>query len=246
MHGILPLLIENLLVQIWCKMISNTINDTPRSPTKYDSFSHDIQRYPRFQTGSDKTNDRAITPSADWEFTHLQRRLPPAVFFFCTCAPFQWTPRRLQFVVSGILRWFHCHCETSAHTGRGNPSSTGKIATSHHVAALLVVLAIDTRVRTTINESTRRGWPPDIPPVCTMDAACTAGRRGRRPLRSIGKLSDGRPNVAPTGSVDPLFHHANIRKGLHPLPSARTVRSRRRTHGRDTQNTYADDAAYTM
>ena len=50
--------------------------------------------------------------------------------------------------------------------------STGKIATSHHVAALLVVLAIDTRARTTINESTRRGWPTDFPPVCTMDTAC--------------------------------------------------------------------------
>ena len=34
------------------------------------------------------------------------------------------------------------------------------------------LLAIDTRARTTINESTRRGWPLDIPPVCTMDAAC--------------------------------------------------------------------------
>ena len=33
-------------------------------------------------------------------------------------------------------------------------------------------ITIDTRVRTTINESTRRGWPLDIPPVCTMDAAC--------------------------------------------------------------------------
>ena len=31
---------------------------------------------------------------------------------------------------------------------------------------------IATRARTTINESTRRGWPLDIPPVCTMDAAC--------------------------------------------------------------------------
>ena len=50
------------LVQIWCKTISNTINDTPRSPTKSDSFSHDIQRYLRFQTRSDKTNARAITP----------------------------------------------------------------------------------------------------------------------------------------------------------------------------------------
>ena len=42
----------------------------------------------------------------------------------------------------------------------------GRIATS------LALLAIDTRVRTSINESTRRGWPLDIPPVCTMDAAC--------------------------------------------------------------------------
>lgn len=53
------------LVQIWCKTISNSINVSPRSPTKSDSFSHDIQRYLRFQTRSDKTNARAITPSAN-------------------------------------------------------------------------------------------------------------------------------------------------------------------------------------
>jgi len=52
--------------------------------------------------------------------------------------------------------------------------------TDCHVASLL---AIDTRARTTINESTRRGWPPDIPRD-GVSMVRTAGRRGRRPLRS--------------------------------------------------------------
>lgn len=69
-------------MQIWCKTISNTINDTPRSPTKFDSFPHDIQRYPRFQTRSDKTNARAITPSAKFQLFTLKRYESPEISGF--------------------------------------------------------------------------------------------------------------------------------------------------------------------
>ena len=50
--------------------------------------------------------------------------------------------------------------------------------TDCHVAALL---AIDTYSHTTINESTRRGWPTDFPPVCSFDGAHSGTSRTPSP-----------------------------------------------------------------
>ena len=50
-------------------------------------------------------------------------------------------------------------------------------------------ITIDTRARTTINESTRRGWPLDIPPVCTMDATCMRDVEDAVPYAKFAVLS---------------------------------------------------------
>ena len=78
-------------------------------------------------------------------------------------------------VVSNLIfsRWFHCHREERSDVAISTERLPRRFAPRN-----------DTR------ERTRRGWPTDFPPVCTMDGACMRDVEDAVPYAKDAVLSE--------------------------------------------------------